>query len=125
VRTRFVSESSSFWWSGPACSCPLAAQNYDLVHRPTRRVIDPESGLDGVPAPGVRAGKVVSISETPLAGQQQNRCQRPGTSRPGSSIFIHTGRRTKTYRCQALDGVTTAFELEVGTGDIDGWYAAR
>src|SRR5262249_31641355 len=29
------------------------------------------------------------------------------------------------YRYKAMDGVTTALELEVGTGDIDRWYADR
>src|SRR3954465_10719196 len=49
---------------------PLAAQDYDLVIA-NGRVMDPESGLDGPRHIGVRAGKVVAISETPLAGGQQ------------------------------------------------------
>ena len=34
-------------------------------------------------------------------------------------------RRPTSTRLRASDGVTTAFELEVGTGDIDAWYRGR
>ena len=41
-------------------------------------------------------------------------------------IDLHAHQQTpETYRYQARDGVTTSFELELGTSDIDGWYAAR
>ena len=70
MRTRFVSRIIIVLVVGAGLLVPLAAQNYDLVIA-NGRVIDPESGLDGVRHLGVRAGKVVSISETPLAGQQQ------------------------------------------------------
>jgi N-acyl-D-aspartate/D-glutamate deacylase len=41
-------------------------------------------------------------------------------------IDLHShGQTEETYRCQALDGVTTSFELEVGTADVDGWYRER
>src|SRR6185503_6419328 len=102
---------------------PLAAQNYDLVIA-NGRVVDPESGLDGIRHIGVRAGKVVSISETPLAGQQQ--IDAKGLVVAPGFIDLHShGQTDETYRCQAFDGVTTAFELEVGTGDVDRWYAER
>ena len=41
-------------------------------------------------------------------------------------IDLHAhGQTPETYRFQARDGVTTALELEVGTGDIERWYAER
>src|SRR5437762_3241592 len=102
---------------------PVAAQDYDLVIA-NGRVIDPESGLDGRRNIGVRAGKVVTISEAPLAGQQQ--IDANGLVVAPGFIDLHShGQTDETYRCQALDGVTTAFELEVGTADIDRWYAER
>jgi N-acyl-D-aspartate/D-glutamate deacylase len=102
---------------------PLAAQDYDLVIA-NGRVMDPESGLDGPRNIGVRAGKVVAISEAPLAGRQQLDAR--GLVVAPGFIDLHShGQTEETYRCQALDGVTTAFELEVGTADIDGWYADR
>src|SRR5207244_1898376 len=35
------------------------------------------------------------------------------------------GQTPETYRFQALDGVTTSLELEVGTADVDKWYVER
>ena len=41
-------------------------------------------------------------------------------------IDLHShGQDSENYEVQARDGVTTALELEVGAGDIDGWYSAR
>jgi N-acyl-D-aspartate/D-glutamate deacylase len=101
----------------------LAAQNYDLVVA-NGRVIDPESGLDAIRHLGLSGGKVVAISETPLGGQQQIDAKGLVVS-PGFIDLHSHGQTDETYRCQALDGVTTAFELEVGAADIDRWYAER
>jgi len=41
-------------------------------------------------------------------------------------IDLHAhGQTPETYRFYALDGVTTALELEVGTSDVDAWYRER
>ena len=65
-----------------------------------------------------------TISDTPLGGQQQ--IDASGLVVAPGFIDLHShGQTDETYRCQALDGVTTAFELEVGTADIDRWYAER
>jgi dihydroorotase len=41
-------------------------------------------------------------------------------------IDLHShGQDEENYRYKAMDGVTTALELEVGVGDIDQWYAQR
>ena len=101
----------------------LSAQNYDLVIA-NGRVIDPESGLDATRHLGLNGGKVVAISDTPLAGQQQIDAKGLVVS-PGFIDLHSHGQTDETYRCQALDGVTTAFELEVGAADIDRWYADR
>ena len=102
---------------------PLGAQNYDLVVA-NGRVVDPESGLDAVRHVGIRSGKIATISDTPLAGMQQ--IDATGLVVAPGFIDLHShGQTDETYRCQALDGVTTAFELEVGTADIDRWYAER
>src|SRR6185503_6371342 len=44
---------------------------------------------------------------------------------PGFIDLHDHGQTEETYRYRALDGVTTSFELEVGTGDIDRWYRER
>ena len=41
-------------------------------------------------------------------------------------IDLHShGQDAENYRLKAMDGVTTALELEVGVGDVDDWYAER
>jgi hypothetical protein len=41
-------------------------------------------------------------------------------------IDLHQHSQTpEAYRLKALDGVTTALELEVGTSPVSEWYAAR
>jgi N-acyl-D-aspartate/D-glutamate deacylase len=102
---------------------PLTAQDFDLVIV-RGRVIDPESGLDGVRSIGIRAGKVAAIAEGPLAGRQE--IDATGLVVAPGFIDLHSHQQTdETYRCQVLDGVTTAFELEVGAADIDAWYRDR
>ena len=102
---------------------PLTAQNFDLVivHG---RVIDPESGLDAVRSIGIRDGRVGAIAEGSLAGRQE--IDATGLVVAPGFIDLHShGQTDETYRCQVLDGVTTAFELEVGAADIDAWYRDR
>ena len=108
---------------GMSVFVPLAAQDYDLVIA-NGRVIDPESGLDQVRHIGVRGGKIATISEARLTGGQQ--IDAAGLVVAPGFIDLHShGQTDETYRCQVLDGVTTAFELEVGTADVDRWYAER
>jgi N-acyl-D-aspartate/D-glutamate deacylase len=44
---------------------------------------------------------------------------------PGFIDLHQHGQDDENYRFKAMDGVTTALELEVGTGDVDAWYAQR
>jgi N-acyl-D-aspartate/D-glutamate deacylase len=102
---------------------PLTAQDFDLVivHG---RVIDPESGLDAVRSVGVRNGKIAAISDGTLSGRET--IDAAGLVVAPGFIDLHSHQQTdETYRCQVLDGVTSAFELEVGTADIDAWYRDR
>ena len=99
------------------------APTYDLVIA-NGRVIDPESGLDGIRHVGIRAGKIAVISETPLAGTRvidaANHVVAPGF------IDLHEhGQTEESYRMMVRDGVTTALELEVGVGDVAKFYDDR
>ncbi len=101
----------------------LTAQDFDLVIV-RGRVIDPESGLDAVRSVGIRGGKIAAIAEGALTGRQQ--LDAAGLVVAPGFIDLHSHQQTdETYRCQVLDGVTTAFELEVGTADVDAWYRDR
>jgi N-acyl-D-aspartate/D-glutamate deacylase len=99
------------------------AQPYDLVVA-NGRVMDPESGLDAVRHVGIRGGKIEIVSETPLTGVRVIDASRHVVS-PGFIDLHEHGQQEESYRLMVRDGVTSAFELEVGTGDVAAWYAAR
>jgi N-acyl-D-aspartate/D-glutamate deacylase len=99
------------------------APPYDLVVA-NGRVMDPESGLDAVRQVGIRGGKIEILSEAPLAGIRVIDASRHVVS-PGFIDLHEHGQQEESYRMMVRDGVTSAFELEVGTGDVAAWYAAR
>jgi len=104
-----------------AASAP--APNYDLVIT-NGRVIDPESGLDATRDVGVRAGRIEAISTTPLTGTRTIDA-RGLIVAPGFIDLHEHGQQEEAYALMVRDGVTSALELEVGTGDVAKWYAAR
>jgi N-acyl-D-aspartate/D-glutamate deacylase len=100
-----------------------SVQNFDLVIE-NGRVLDPESGLDAVRTVAIRDGRIVAVQEGPLAGKQ--RIDAHGLVVAPGFIDLHRhGQDAENYRHAALDGVTSVFELEVGTGDVDRWYGSR
>jgi len=107
-------------------SCASAASksyDYDLVLA-NGRVMDPESGLDAVRHIGVTEGRIVKISETALDGNQT--IDASGLVVAPGFIDLHAhGQDNKANEYQAMDGVTTALELEAGTVGVNDWYASR
>ncbi len=109
----------------PLACASASAQTpaYDLVVA-NGRVIDPESGLDAIRNVGIRAGRVEAISTTPLSGNRI--IDATGLVVAPGFIDLHEhGQTEEAYRLMVRDGVTSALELEVGTGDVAKWYAAR
>jgi dihydroorotase len=101
----------------------LRGRNSDLVIA-NGRVIDPESGLDAVRNVAIRGRKIVTVSADRLTGRRV--IDAAGLVVVPGFIDLHAhGQTPETYAYQARDGVTTALELEVGTADIDRWYAER
>jgi dihydroorotase len=108
---------------GALLGSPAAGQDYDVVVR-GGRVIDPESRLDAVRTIGIRDGRVAYLGQGRIRGRQEI----DATGLVVSPGFIDPHRHAhgdNSYRFQVLDGVTTSLELEVGTADVDAWYAAR
>ena len=99
------------------------APTYDLVVA-NGRVLDPESQLDAVRHIGVRAGKIEALSDVPLTGTRVIDASSHVVA-PGFIDLHEHGQQDESYRMMVRDGVTSAFELEVGTGDVAAWYAAR
>jgi N-acyl-D-aspartate/D-glutamate deacylase len=108
----------------PACMAPAPeVAPYDLVVA-NGRVIDPESGLDAVRHVGIRGATIAAISPTPLTASRVIDATSHVVA-PGFIDLHEHGQQEESYRMMVRDGVTSAFELEVGTGDVAGWYAAR
>jgi len=101
----------------------LAAQELDVVIA-GGHVMDPESGLDEIRNVGIRGGKIVAISTTPLQGKATIEA-RGLVVAPGFIDLHEHGQEPRNYQFQAHDGITTSLELEVGTDDIDKWYVER
>src|SRR6476469_1832528 len=99
------------------------ADVYDLVIL-NGRVIDPESKTDAVRNLGITNGKIKIISRSQLNGR--NTIDARGLVVSPGFIDLHQhGQDEENFRYKAMDGVTSALELEVGTGDVDRWYSER
>jgi N-acyl-D-aspartate/D-glutamate deacylase len=101
---------------GLAASHVLAAQQYDLVLA-GGRVLDPETNLDAVRNVGISGGTIARISAEPLAGK---RVVNAGglVVAPGFIDLHQHAQDLPSQRVKALDGVTTALELEIGAADV-------
>ena len=96
------------------------SRRYDLVIN-GGRVIDPESGLDAQRNLGIVAGKIAALSVTPLLGRES--IDATGLTVSPGFIDLHSHAQEFTgARMQAMDGVTTALELESGSLPIDAFY---
>jgi N-acyl-D-aspartate/D-glutamate deacylase len=100
-----------------------AKEIYDVVIL-NGRVIDPESRLDAIRNLGISGGTIKAITESKLSGHTVIDAKGLVVS-PGFIDLHQHGQNEENYRFKAMDGVTTALELEVGTGDVDRWYGER
>lgn len=86
------------------------------------RVIDPRSGLDAVRDVAVDGDRVVAVSAEPLEGGV--RVDVSGLVVSPGFIDLHShGQAVPEQRLQALNGVTTALELEAGAVPAAAAYA--
>ena len=99
------------------------ARAYDLVIR-NGRVIDPESGLDAVRSLGIRGGKIAAVSRGTLQGREVIDARGLVVAPGFIDLHVH-GQNDENYRVYAMDGVTTALELEVGVGDVPDFYSSH
>ena len=96
---------------------------YDIVIA-NARVIDPETKLDAIRSVAIAKGKIAAITATPLNGRTLINAR--GLVLAPGFIDVHAhGQDAENYRHYAMDGVTSAMELELGTGDVDSWYSER
>jgi N-acyl-D-aspartate/D-glutamate deacylase len=102
---------------------PVAAKDYDVVIR-GGRVIDPETRLDGVRNIGIDEGIIQAITPGQINGRITIDAKGLVVSPGFIDMHVHD-MNEEHHRAQAMDGVTTALELEVGAADMDGWYRER
>ncbi len=106
----------------------LSAQNsadtvYDRVIL-GGHVMDPASTLDAVRNIGLAGGRIAVITTQAIDGRDTVDAR--GLVVAPGFIDLHAhGQTPETYRFYALDGVTTALELELGTSDVAAWYRER
>ena len=107
--------AGAFWW--------LRGSTYDLVVV-NGRVMDPETGLDAARNVGISDGTIVALSEDALEGRDT--IDATGLVVAPGFIDLHAhGQDSVSERWQALDGVTTALEMEIGVYPVGAWYASR
>jgi dihydroorotase len=97
----------------PPAACELVLAN--------GRVMDPQSGLDGVRHVGISGGRIVAVSEAPLTGRET--IDVSGLVVAPGFIDLHSHAQDPASSLyQAHDGVTTALELELGVFPVGEWY---
>ena len=88
------------------------------------RVIDPESNLDAVRNIGILDGQIAVVAKEEIRGRDT--IDAHGLVVAPGFIDLHDhGQTPEIYQFRSLDGVTTTFELELGTSDVDAWYRER
>ena len=92
------------------------AQQYDLVIE-NGRVMDPETGLDAIRNVGILHGKIARISADHLSGARVLSAKGLVVA-PGFIDLHQHGQELESQRVKAMDGVTGAFELEIGVPDV-------
>jgi N-acyl-D-aspartate/D-glutamate deacylase len=86
--------------------------------------MDPETGLDAVRNVGIRDGRIVRISSDTLSGRRVIPASGLVVA-PGFIDLHQHGQDLASQRVKALDGVTTALELEIGAPDVGAFLKAK
>ena len=113
------------WMAACTAAAPLAAQRpvYDrvILHG---RVMDPASGLNALRNVGIRGKTIAVVTAAAIRGRDT--LDATGMVVAPGFIDLHDHWQTPSgYRFAALDGVTTALELEGGAWPIPQWYQDR
>ena len=106
-----------------AFSTTVSAQQFDVVLE-GGQVMDPETGANAVRNVGIRDGRIARISSETLNGR---RIVHAGglIVAPGFIDLHQHGQDLASQRVKALDGVTTALELEIGAPDVTQFLKAK
>jgi N-acyl-D-aspartate/D-glutamate deacylase len=86
--------------------------------------MDPETGVDAVRNVGIRDGRIIRIASERLSGRRVIRADGLVVA-PGFVDLHEHGQDLPSERVKALDGVTTALELEIGAPDVAQFLKAK
>ena len=113
------------WLLGAALAAAQAGGDdvFDVVIR-GGRVMDPESGTDAVRDVAVTGGRIARVSQGPLAGRRVLDAKGLVVA-PGFIDLHQHGQNPENDRLKALDGVTTALDLEIGVPEVGAFLKAR
>lgn len=100
-----------------------ASADYDIVIL-NGRVMDPESNTDAIRNIGITGGTIKAIETKELSGKKTIDAKDLVVA-PGFIDPIAHGQDLENNRLQALDGVTTALQLESGEDDVNAFYKER
>ena len=101
----------------------LQSQTYDIVIK-NGRVMDPETGFDGVRNVGIRGDRIIEISLKALSGAIVVNAKGLVVS-PGFIDLHAHGQTNDAHKYQARDGVTTALEMEGGVAFYREWIESK
>ena len=104
---------------GPGTDDPAVA---DLVVT-GGRVMDPDSGRDEITSVAIADGEIVGVGDDLIA---RDTLDASGLVVAPGFIDLHAhGQDSVSARLQALDGVTTALEMEIGVYPVAEWIRSR
>ena len=107
----------------PARSAAKSRAIYDRVIL-NGRVMDPASKLDAMRNIGILAGRIAIVTRSRISGRDTIDAR--GLVVAPGFIDLHShGQDDESYGYYAMDGVTTALELESGVGPVARYYAER
>lgn len=108
---------------GVGSALRTGGDGYDLVLH-GGRVIDPETGLDAVRDVGISGGRIATVSTVALQGARV--IDASGLVVAPGFIDLHQHQQDSAgYALKAMDGVTTALEMETGVPDYRAFLAVR
>lgn len=106
-----------------ACTSTNGGRVFDTVIL-GGRVMDPATRLDAVRNVGIAGGSVASITSADIVGHDT--VDAAGLVVAPGFVDLHAhGQDSVSNRLQALDGVTTALEMEIGVYPVGAWLASR